>query len=268
VSVTSCVACSSCFVLAVPVSPRQAAATVPDLEAPKSDLGPVYEATGWRVPLLWLAGLVVRTWCRTLRVEYDPQGMRELHQDPTPVAMLMWHNRLFMVPWLARYAWPDRPVYGLVSASRDGANLAKFFEYIGMKSVRGSSSRFGREALRELISVQRSGRDIAITPDGPRGPIYQLKAGAVLAARRTRAPLLLLGVQFHSAWRLGSWDRFCIPKPFSRVVVDYEIVDPNALAGGFEGAEFVRQRLLVLSGESPEAWPAVRKAQAEDVPGA
>lgn len=240
---------------------------MPDPEAPKSDLGPVYKATGWRVPLLWLAGLVVRTWCRTLRVEFDPQGMRELHRDPTPVAMLMWHNRLFMVPWLARYAWPDRPVYGLVSASRDGANLAKFFEYIGMKSVRGSSSRFGREALRELIAVQRSGRDIAITPDGPRGPIYQLKAGAVLAARRTRAPLLLLGVQFHSAWRVRSWDRFYIPKPFSRIVLRYEVLPSESVPGGREGIEQVRHRLLALSGESPEAWPPLRESDATEEAG-
>jgi lysophospholipid acyltransferase (LPLAT)-like uncharacterized protein len=253
--------------LAVPTQSRQAAATVPDIEAPKPDPGPVYEATGWRMPLLWLAGVLVRLWCRTLRVDYDPEGVRKLHRDPTPVAMMMWHNRLFMVPWLARFAWPDRPVYGLVSASRDGANLAKFFDYIGMKTVRGSSSRFGREALRELIAVQRAGRDIAITPDGPRGPIYQLKAGALLAARRTRSPLLLIGVEFHGAWRVRSWDRFCIPKPFSRVTLRYEVVRPEAVPGGKEGLEFLRRRLLELSGESPEAWPPLSESRADESPG-
>lgn len=224
----------------------------------------MYEVTGWRVPLLWLAGMAVRLWVRTLRVEYTLDGVRDLHRGSVPVAMMMWHNRLFMVPWLARVIWPGRPVYGLVSASRDGANLARFFNYIGMRAVRGSSSRFGREALRELIAVQRAGHDIAITPDGPRGPIYQLKAGAVLAARRTRAPMLLFGFEFRGAWRLRSWDRFFIPKPFSRVVLRHEIVDPGALPGGNEGVEFVRRRLLVLSGESLEAWPSQVSPQSED----
>lgn len=240
-------------------------AIVPDTQAPKPDPGPVHEATGWRLPLLWLAGMVVRGWCRTLRVDSTLDGVRELHQGGVPVAVLMWHNRLFMVPWLARVVWPaHRPVYALVSASRDGANLSKFFNYLGVKTVRGSSSRFGREALRELIAVQRAGHDIAITPDGPRGPVYQLKAGAVLAARRTRSPLLLIGARFHNAWRVRSWDRFCIPKPFSRVVLRYEVIPPESVPGGHEGIEQVRRRLLELSGESPESWPPLRAPDADE----
>lgn len=237
---------------------------MPDTASPKPDPGPVHEATGWRVPLLWFASVIVRAWCRTLRVDYHADGVRALYATPTPVTMLLWHNRLFVVPWLARVVWPARPVHALVSASRDGANLARFFGYIGVHTVRGSSSRFGREALRELIAVQRSGRDIAITPDGPRGPVYQLKAGAVLAARRTRSPLLLIGVDFRGVWRLRSWDRFCIPRPFSRVVLRWELIDPQQLPGGGDGVEHVRRRLLELSGESPEAWPARREAGADE----
>lgn len=240
---------------------------MPESEAPPSRPGSIHQATGWRVPLLWLAGWAVRLWCRTLRVDTDLSRLRAVHADPTPVTMLLWHNRLFAVPWLAREAWAGRPVYALVSASRDGANLAKFFNYLGLLTVRGSSSRFGREALRELIAVQRAGHDIAITPDGPRGPVYQLKAGAVLAARRTGSPLILFGVQFANAWRVRSWDRFCIPKPFSRAVLRYEILDPRSLGGGAEGVEHVRRRLLVLSGESPEAWPPLRGPDAERVAG-
>lgn len=236
--------------------------TVSDLPASKPDPGPIYEATGWRRPVLWLAALIVRAWCRTLRVECRLDQIGELARNPAPVTIMLWHNRLFMVPWLARRAWPARPVHALVSASRDGADLARFFNYIGVRTVRGSSSRFGREALRELIAVQRSGHDIAITPDGPRGPIYQMKAGAVLAARRTRSPILLFGVEFRSAWRLGSWDRFCIPRPFSRVVVRHELIDPQAIPGGSEGVDVVRNRLLVLGGDSPETWPAIREVEA------
>ncbi|MBE2212358.1 MAG: lysophospholipid acyltransferase family protein [Opitutaceae bacterium] len=239
---------------------------MPDTAAPKPDPGPVYEAKGWRAPLLWLASLVVRFWCRTLRVDCDLAALHAHRADPAPVTMMMWHNRLFMVPWLARVAWPGRPVYGLVSASRDGANLARFFDYVGMRVVRGSSSRFGREALRELIAVQRAGHDIAITPDGPRGPLYQLKAGALIAARRTRAPILLLGVDYQNAWRLRSWDRFCIPKPFSRVVIRQALIATQSVPAGRQGLESLRCRLLELSGESPAAWPA--SSEPEDDEGA
>lgn len=239
---------------------------MPESTAPKPHPGPVYHATGWRVPLLWFAGLLVRAWCRTLRVSYDVDVFRALHAGTTPLTLMMWHNRLFMVPWLVR-RWPGRPVYGLVSASRDGAILAQFFKYVGMRAVRGSSSRFGREALRDLIAVQRAGHDIAITPDGPRGPLYQLKAGAILAARRTRSPLVLFGIEFQSAWRLRSWDRFYLPKPFSRVLFRHEVIHPEALPGGHEGVELVRRRLLELSGESPADWPAVRETAVEDTAG-
>ena len=192
--------------------------------------------------------------------------MRAARATPTPVTMMLWHNRLFFVPWLARVVWQGRPVSALVSASRDGASLARFFSFMGLRTVRGSSSRFGREALRELIAVQREGNDIAITPDGPRGPVYELKAGAVLAARRTRSPLLLFGVEFRSAWRVRSWDRFFIPKPFSRVVLRHELIDPQALAGGVAGVLHVRERMLVLSGESPAAWPAAAPTADEEAP--
>lgn len=237
---------------------------MPDTVASPSEPGPIYHAPAWHVPLLWAAGMLVRAWTATLRVEYDREGMRKARATPTPVTMMLWHNRLFFVPWLSHVVWHGRPVSALVSASRDGASLAKFFNFLGLHTVRGSSSRFGREAVRELIAVQRDGHDLAITPDGPRGPVYELKAGAVLVARRTRSPLLLFGVEYRSAWRVRSWDRFCIPKPFSRVVLRHELIDPQSLPGGMAGVMHVRERMLILSGESPEAWPAAPQAVDEE----
>jgi len=128
----------------------------------------------------------------------------------------MWHNRLFLMAELFRRFRKERPLYALISASRDGAWLTDFFAIVGIQAVRGSSSRRGREALTALIEEIRAGHDLGITPDGPRGPCYEFKAGAVTVARRTRAPIALVGVAFESAWELRSWDRFIIPKPFSR----------------------------------------------------
>ena len=98
-------------------------------------------------------------------------------------------RRVVPARWLAaeivrRYRQGRTP-YALVSASQDGAWLTAFFSLVGLRTVRGSSSRFGREAANELVEIMRAGRDIGITPDGPRGPRYEIKPGAIIVPRRT-----------------------------------------------------------------------------------
>jgi lysophospholipid acyltransferase (LPLAT)-like uncharacterized protein len=209
----------------------------------------VYQVRGWRLLAVWLLGLVVRDWCRTLRFEASAADLEAGRHASEPIMILIWHNRLFVAPWVMRVLRTQRPVYALVSASRDGAVLARFFGFVGIDAVRGSSSRLGREALHELIGCQRAGNDMAVTPDGPRGPVYEMKPGALLAARRTRSPLLLYGFSFAKAWRLRSWDRFNVPRPFSRVVFRCEKIDPHTLGHGAEAVAKLRARLLELSGE-------------------
>jgi hypothetical protein len=113
--------------------------------------------------------------------------------------------------------------------------------------VRGSSSRLGREAANALVETLRLGHDIGVTPDGPRGPCYDVKPGAVIVARRTRAPMLLIGGEFSSAWRLRSWDGFFLPKPFSRVRMRCEVVTADQLADRDAGITMLRERLLALN---------------------
>ncbi|RME68098.1 MAG: hypothetical protein D6781_11760, partial [Verrucomicrobia bacterium] len=97
----------------------------------------------------------------------------------------------------------------------------------------------------------------AITPDGPRGPIYDLKAGALLAARRTGSAILLMGIEYRKAWRLKSWDRFCIPVPFSRARVRFELVSPEQLDAHREDlARWLRGRLMELNGEREQSAEA------------
>ncbi len=140
-----------------------------------------------------------------------------------------------------------RPLYGLVSASRDGAWLAAFFSLVGMRAVRGSSSQRAREAATALVGVLRAGHDIGITPDGPRGPCYDFKPGALIVTRHTGTPMLLLGAEFTSAWRLGSWDRFYLPKPFSRARVRCVRAAPDAGADRDAAATAVAARLRELN---------------------
>lgn len=208
----------------------------------------VHAVAGWRRALLWPLALLVRWWGRTLRFEISPEDERNVRKNDEPVAFVVWHNRLFLVSEVYRRYRGGRELYALISASKDGALLAAFFEMVGgMRAVRGSSSRLGREAASALIEQQRAGNDIGITPDGPRGPCYDFKAGAVIVPRRTGAPLLLLGGEFDSAWQLKSWDRFYLPRPFSKVRIRCQLV-PNATLADRDGAvATIRERMLAIN---------------------
>lgn len=213
----------------------------------------VYGIEGWRRCLLYPLGLLVRLWGASLRFETTPESEKWLRHLEDPVAFVLWHNRLFLVSEIFRRYRQRRPVYGLVSASKDGAWLAAFFSLVGISSVRGSSSRLGREAVTALLDVLRAGNDIGITPDGPRGPMYDFKSGALIVSRRSRSPIMLLGGAFESAWQLKSWDRFYLPKPFSKVRVYCQRCDPEELADRERSAEALRARLLAINPDSAES---------------
>ena len=215
----------------------------------------IHEISGWRRALLWPLGFMVRLWGMSLRFETSPEDLRAYTKRDEPVAMVLWHNRLFLAAEIVRRFRGGRPAYALVSASQDGAWLTAFFSLAGVRTVRGSSSRLGREAATALVETIRLGHDIGITPDGPRGPCYELKPGAVIVARRTRAPMLLIGGEFSSAWRLRSWDRFYVPKPFSRVRMRCEVVTAEQLEDRDAGMQMLRERLLALN---PDPAPIER----------
>jgi lysophospholipid acyltransferase (LPLAT)-like uncharacterized protein len=186
----------------------------------------------------------------SLRFELSPEDLKNIRKFDEPLAIILWHNRLFLASEIYRRFRGGRKIYALVSASHDGAWLTAFFAYAGLRAVRGSSSRMGREAATALIDTLRAGYDVGITPDGPRGPCYDFKPGCVIVARRTQAPILLLGVDFKSAWRLRSWDRFYLPKPFSRVRFRCEVINNDQLADRDAALVGIRERLLALNPDS------------------
>lgn len=120
----------------------------------------------------------------------------------------------------------------LISQSFDGELIARTLARLGYGSVRGSSSRGGATALMALRDVLLRGLPVVFTADGPRGPIYQTKIGPVKLAQLTAEPIGSFYLLPQRAWTLGSWDRFLIPKPFSRVVVSWSrpVLPPAALA--------------------------------------
>ena len=150
------------------------------------------------------------------------EPLRPLWQARRPLIYAVWHGRILMVPWLnarLRRREGARRVRVLASHSRDGQLMADFARRFGLDVVRGSSSRGGAEALRELVRAVRAGEDVAMVPDGPRGPARRLQAGIVALAATTGAPIVPVGVAARPARRLGSWDRFMVPAPFARCAV-------------------------------------------------
>jgi lysophospholipid acyltransferase (LPLAT)-like uncharacterized protein len=167
-----------------------------------------------------LAAALVRLLGATLRVSVT--GAEELRPHwaaGRPLVYAVWHGRILMVPWLnARVGRTHgaRAVTVLVSRSRDGEIVARFIRRFGLDAVRGSSSRGGAVAARALVRRIRRGRDVAVIPDGPRGPRGQLQPGVVALAALTGAPIVPLAVAARPAWRLATWDELMIPLPFAR----------------------------------------------------
>ena len=147
-------------------------------------------------------------WTRTLRFRWDAETQAFLDSEQPPSVVILWHNRLFVAPAFFRRYYRQRRLAVLISASGDGAWLSAFLKQIGMLPVRGSRYNRGPQAVRELIHASEQGYDIGITPDGSRGPIYDMKPGAVTVALKTKSPIVLLSFNFGNAWRLKSWDRF------------------------------------------------------------
>jgi lysophospholipid acyltransferase (LPLAT)-like uncharacterized protein len=175
---------------------------------------------GWRARWLIAFGFrMLDWWARTLRYEIVDRS----NLTSTPVTEnyvgALWHNRLLLISYVLKRFAPHRPGAGLISASRDGDLIAPLVERFGFQAVRGSSSRLGATGMLELVGILAAGRDVLLTPDGPRGPVYELGPGIILLAQKSGAPIQPINLEFSSCWRLNSWDRFILPRPFSKVRV-------------------------------------------------
>jgi lysophospholipid acyltransferase (LPLAT)-like uncharacterized protein len=180
---------------------------------PKSENAPKARLLGWL--LATLMKLYALTW--RIRV-VNEAGLSK--DTPGAVIWAFWHNRLLPMPvFYSRHLKRARRTAVLTSPSRDGAVLAAVVKRFGLESVRGSSNKRAAQALVECRRRLLAGCDLGITPDGPRGPCYQIAAGVIQLARITKCPVMPVRVEVSRAWRLKSWDRFQIPKPFARVTI-------------------------------------------------
>ena len=160
----------------------------------------------------------------TWRIHFsDPHGVIESGRDK-PFIICVWHNRLVYSMYV--YCNSIKPISGrrlaaMVSASKDGALLVELLKAFDIDPVRGSTSRRGRQALLELSRKMKAGLHLAITPDGPRGPCYEIQDGIVSLARLRGLPIIPLGCSSGRKYCFNSWDRFQLPMPFTRCDVVY-----------------------------------------------
>ena len=192
---------------------------------------------------------ILRALFLTLRLRIEDRSGILKEESPRPSLICFWHNRILGITYAFDRLYPKNRlgVTVLTSPSRDGEILAQLVAAFGMGSVRGSSSRRGSRALLELVRLVRLGRDIAITPDGPRGPRYSLGPGVIQLAQSTGARILPVHATFQRALRMKTWDGFIIPLPFSTisVTIDTPIEIPETLTDAeFESARKQLEDLL------------------------
>jgi lysophospholipid acyltransferase (LPLAT)-like uncharacterized protein len=183
------------------------------------------------------------TW-RLRRLEPDATRRPTLPAEAGRI-YAFWHGQ--MLPVIAMHRGESVAV--LISSHRDGERLARVAERFGFGSIRGSTTRGGATALRAMHRALAEGVRVVITPDGPRGPAKQFAPGVLIAAQRAGVPIVLAAAAVDRQWRLGTWDRFVIPKPFARITVAYSepitvtAASPRAAA---EAAPAFQARMLEL----------------------
>jgi len=186
---------------------------------------------------------LLQLWERTLRYEIDDRAGIVGKPVTENYIGALWHNRLLIFPLVLRRFLPQRHGAALISASRDGDLFADVVQRFGYHVVRGSSSRLGASAILQLTEMLASGRDVVITPDGPRGPAYELSPGVVFLAQKSGAAVLPMNLEYSRCWRLGSWDRFIVPRPFTKVRV--LINPPHRVRSTATREEFESERLAL-----------------------
>lgn len=191
-----------------------------------------------------LAAVLIRLIAALLRIEFIGREQARAFWDKQQcVIFAAWHDQLLMM--VHGYEGPGAKI--LISPSKDGELIARTIRCFGLEAVRGSSSRGGREALRNMVSLGREEVDLGITPDGPKGPRHQLKAGVVQLARLTGRPVIPLAFVCSRGYRFNSWDRFLLPFPWGHAV--YSFGEPVVYDEGetFEGFQQRLQDAMVIN---------------------
>ena len=173
---------------------------------------PTFLQTVGRFTFRCVGGVVIRLWGSTISLS----GIEKLVNPPC--IYLFWHDSLLFIPYFLRNIVK---VAALVSRHHDGELIAIILSKLGYKNVRGSDTEGGTQAIRELLKLLNQGYSLIATPDGPKGPSYIVKPGVVFLAKKTNTPLVMVNIQYENEWRLKTWDRLRIPKPFTKAKISF-----------------------------------------------
>ncbi len=202
--------------------------------------------------------LIIRALYATWRVrEINADGWKTLRGKHEPFVFALWHGQ--MLPLVVRHR--SQGIRILISEHRDGELIAQIAQRLGLAAIRGSTTRGAARALLAMCEALQSGAEVAVTPDGPRGPARSFASGAIVAAHRAGAPIIAIGVGASSAWHLKSWDAFMIPKPFARVTVAYsepmyvDAADSRAAAQQASQYEAVLNQTVAVAQAAGDASP-------------
>jgi len=195
---------------------------------------PAHAPLDWRSRVAVASGTALirglaATW-RFRQLDYGPVGA--FRSGGGAAIYAFWHAQ--MLPFLALHRNANAAV--LVSVHRDGERIAHAAARFGFRAIRGSTSRGAAGALRGLVRGLQDGWEVVVTPDGPRGPAEQFAAGTLVAAQQAGVPVVLMAAAARRAWRLGSWDRFMIPQPWTHITVAYSAPLPVTWGSAREAA--------------------------------
>jgi hypothetical protein len=187
-----------------------------------------------------LGSLFVRLFVSTMRIIERPDNYPErLIRQGENIIFAYWHAFMFVPAYTAR----NLGIKVMVSQHRDGELITQVIMRLGFSAVRGSSTRGGVKALLEMIKDSKEGTAMAITPDGPRGPRFTIQPGIILLSQKTGFPIIPTSLGLTSYWELPSWDKFRIPKPFSKAALVYG--EPIHIPPKLNKSEIEEYRILL-----------------------
>ncbi len=165
-----------------------------------------------------LGAIIIRILVGTLRIEERPKDLRQNFKERGEgIIFAFWHRKMLVLASV----WKNANIHVLVSQHTDGEYITSVIRRLGYGVVRGSTTRGGASAIINLVRKARSGVPIAITPDGPRGPRNVAQVGVIYLGQKANTPILPVALGLSSYWEMQSWDKFIIPKPFSKVLLLY-----------------------------------------------
>ena len=194
--------------------------------------------------LVWILPPIIFVFIKLLYFTCKKKFHIKENGSMTPSIYAIWHGELLMVAFAYAYYSKRQKIDTIVSQHFDGELVARLFKLFGGGVLRGSSSKGGKEVLRLALRSLKEGRDIGITPDGPRGPRHSVAHGLVTMAKLQHVPIITINCHASRFWKMRSWDQFCIPKPFS--TLEFYFGDPfyvHDLALE-EGIALVKEKLL------------------------